>query len=127
MFFYILLLMFVRHATVKMMCMHCLAIQPVGQDCGKCDKRLGQYYCSTCKLWDDNEGKKKYHCDKCGICRVGKGLGIDYFHCDKCNACLMIDLKDNHRCIERNLECDCPICGEYMFTSTQTILFMVRY
>ncbi|KAF9584753.1 hypothetical protein BGW38_005315 [Lunasporangiospora selenospora] len=29
-----------------------------------------------------------------------------------------------HKCIERNLECDCPICGEYMFTSTTTVIFM---
>ena len=61
----------------------------------------------------------------CGICRIGKGLGIDYFHCKKCNVCMAISLKGRHKCIERNLESDCPICGEYMFTSTTTVIFMV--
>ncbi|KAF9202115.1 hypothetical protein BGZ49_007679 [Haplosporangium sp. Z 27] len=52
------------------------------------------------------------------------GLGQDYFHCKKCNICMNIKLQNNHKCIERNLECDCPICGEYMFTSTTTVMFM---
>ncbi|KAJ3131940.1 hypothetical protein HK100_005879 [Physocladia obscura] len=60
----------------------------------------------------------------CCICRIGKGLGQDYFHCKKCNVCMAISLKGKHKCIERNLESDCPICGEYMFTSTTTVIFM---
>ncbi|KAJ3285005.1 hypothetical protein HK104_009676 [Borealophlyctis nickersoniae] len=51
-------------------------------------------------------------------------LGIDYFHCKKCNVCMAISLKGKHKCIERNLECDCPICGEYMFTSTKPVILM---
>ena len=108
-----------------MMCMHCQAVQPVAQDCGQCHARLGDYFCGVCKLWDSDASKHIYHCDKCGICRIGKGLGQDYFHCDKCNVCMALHLQDNHRCIERNLECDCPICGDYMFTSTHTVIFMV--
>jgi hypothetical protein len=38
---------------------------------------------------------------------------------------MAISLKGKHKCIERNLESDCPICGEYMFTSTTTVIFMV--
>lgn len=38
---------------------------------------------------------------------------------------MSIQLQDSHRCIERSTECDCPICGEYMFTSTLTVVFMV--
>lgn len=116
-----------RHATQQMMCMHCNLIQPVAQTCVGCQQLLGRYYCDVCKLWDSDPKKNIYHCDKCGICRIGKGLGQDYFHCDKCNVCMAIHLKDNHRCIERNLESDCPICGEYMFTSTHTVIFMVYY
>jgi hypothetical protein len=37
---------------------------------------------------------------------------------------MAIGLKGRHKCIERNLESDCPICGEYMFTSTSTVIFM---
>jgi len=33
-------------------------------------------------------------------------------------------MADHHRCIERSTDCDCPICGEYMFTSPQTVVFM---
>ncbi|KAG0211153.1 hypothetical protein BGX28_008463 [Mortierella sp. GBA30] len=99
-------------------------IQEAAQSCRACNNRLAVYYCDVCKLWDDDPKKTIYHCDDCGICRIGKGLGRDYFHCKKCNICMNIQLQDNHKCIERNLECDCPICGEYMFTSTSTVIFM---
>ncbi|KAF9919980.1 hypothetical protein FBU30_010294 [Linnemannia zychae] len=100
------------------------AIQEAAQHCNSCKARMAVYYCDTCKLWDDDPKKHIYHCDDCGICRIGQGLGRDYFHCKKCNVCMNIQLQNNHKCIERNLECDCPICGEYMFTSTSTVIFM---
>ena len=31
---------------------------------------------------------------------------------------------DNHRCVERATDCNCPICGDYMFTSTASIVAM---
>ncbi|KAG0294683.1 hypothetical protein BGZ96_000708 [Linnemannia gamsii] len=114
----------VRSETKMMLCMHCQTIQEAAQDCTSCKARMAVYYCDTCKLWDDDPKKHIYHCDDCGICRIGQGLGRDYFHCKKCNVCMNIQLQDNHKCIERNLECDCPICGEYMFTSTSTVIFM---
>ncbi|KAJ3331109.1 hypothetical protein HDU76_004063 [Blyttiomyces sp. JEL0837] len=116
----------IRNLTTTMMCMYCLTVQPAGQDCinTNCTKRVAKYYCKECKLWDDDPRKNIYHCYDCGICRIGKGLGIDYFHCKKCNVCMAISLKGRHKCIERNLESDCPICGEYMFTSTTTVIFM---
>lgn len=105
--------------------MLCLTLQPAGKSCQECGEELARYYCDKCKFWDDDPKKSIYHCDDCGICRQGKGLGEDFFHCKKCNICLHISMKD-HKCIERNLESDCPICGEYMFTSTATVIFMVR-
>ncbi|KAF9122482.1 hypothetical protein BGW39_009716 [Mortierella sp. 14UC] len=114
----------VRNETKMMLCMHCKAIQPAAQTCNSCNAQLAKYFCDTCKLWDDDPSKPIYHCSDCGICRIGNGLDQDFFHCKKCNICMNIQLKDNHRCIERNLECDCPICGEYMFTSTTTVIFM---
>nr|KAJ3417958.1 hypothetical protein HK105_000552 [Polyrhizophydium stewartii] len=115
-----------RNLVVTMMCMFCSMVQPAGQDCinPECGKRVARYYCKECKLWDDDPRKTIYHCHDCGICRIGKGLGIDYFHCPTCNVCMAIGLKGRHKCIERNLESDCPICGEYMFTSTSTVIFM---
>ncbi|KAI9326052.1 hypothetical protein DFJ73DRAFT_767122 [Zopfochytrium polystomum] len=116
----------IRNLTVTMMCMYCTAVQPAGQTCinPQCRKQVSKYYCKECKLWDDDPRKNIYHCYDCGICRIGRGLGIDYFHCKKCNVCMAISLQGRHKCIERNLESDCPICGEYMFTSTTTVIFM---
>ncbi|KAF9282042.1 hypothetical protein BGZ68_006236 [Mortierella alpina] len=114
----------IRNETKMMLCMHCKTAQPAAQSCSSCNAQLAKYYCNVCKLWDDHPEKAIYHCDDCGICRIGNGLGLDFFHCTKCNICMNIHLKDNHKCIERNLECDCPICGEYMFTSITTVIFM---
>ncbi|KAJ3113272.1 hypothetical protein HK100_002042 [Physocladia obscura] len=116
----------IRNLTVTMMCMFCLTVQPSEQICinPDCQKAVSKYYCKECKLWDNDPRKNIYHCYDCGICRIGKGLGQDYFHCKKCNVCMAISLKGKHKCIERNLESDCPICGEYMFTSTTTVIFM---
>jgi zinc finger-like protein len=72
-----------RYATEEMLCMHCFTVQPVGQVCQseKCNGReLAKYYCGTCRLFSDAE-KSIFHCKDCGLCRVGKGLGIDYKHC----------------------------------------------
>lgn len=35
-----------------------------------------------------------------------------------------ISIETTHRCIERSTQCDCPICGDYMFTSPETVIFM---
>ncbi|KAI8832413.1 hypothetical protein BJ741DRAFT_511581, partial [Chytriomyces cf. hyalinus JEL632] len=115
-----------RNLITTMMCMYCSTVQAAAQDCinPSCQKRVSRYYCKECKLWDNDFRKNIYHCYDCGICRIGKGLGQDYFHCKKCNVCMAISLKGKHKCIERNLESDCPICGEYMFTSTTTVIFM---
>ncbi|KAI3649527.1 hypothetical protein MP228_005159 [Amoeboaphelidium protococcarum] len=115
-----------RHATVNMMCMLCKVVQPAAQQCANppCQATMARYYCDVCKFWNNDPNQSIYHCDKCGLCRIGRGLGIDYFHCDKCNVCLAMNLKDNHRCIERNLDQNCPICEDYMFTSTSTVIFM---
>lgn len=71
----------IRRDTENMLCMLCGHPQPAGQICRQCDEQAAQYYCEICKLWD-NDGKKSiYHCDDCGICRIGQGLGKDFFHC----------------------------------------------
>lgn len=114
----------IRPKTAHMLCMHCGLVQTVGQDCAGCHTEMARYYCKECKLWDDDSTKSIYHCVDCGLCRIGEGLGKDFFHCKTCNVCMSIDLKDSHRCIEHSTECDCPICGEYMFTSTETVVFM---
>ncbi|KAJ0404873.1 hypothetical protein ATCC90586_007823 [Pythium insidiosum] len=96
---------------------------PVGKTCINCHQDFARYFCDICKFFDDDPTKDIYHCEKCKICRIGKGLEIDYFHCDRCNACMSISLK-KHKCVERSLESDCPICHTFMFTSTTPVMFL---
>ena len=71
----------VRRATKYMLCMFCNCAQKASGVCIECDQRAAWYYCDVCKLWDDNPDRSIYHCDDCGICRVGKGIGKDFYHC----------------------------------------------
>ena len=70
-----------RRETKNMLCMLCGCAQPASEECALCSVRGAWYYCDVCKLWDDDSEKSIYHCNDCGICRVGKGLGKDFFHC----------------------------------------------
>ncbi|CAH8391101.1 unnamed protein product [Eruca vesicaria subsp. sativa] len=109
-----------RKQVTKMMCMKCTIIQPIGASCSNitCNSSMGKYYCKICKLFDDE--REIYHCPYCNLCRVGKGLGIDYFHCMKCNACMSRTIVE-HICREKCLEDNCPICHEYIFTSNSPV------
>ncbi|KAK9427762.1 hypothetical protein V1505DRAFT_253550 [Lipomyces doorenjongii] len=114
----------IRSETKNMLCTYCFLPQSAAQDCRGCGRRVAKYFCEKCKLWDDDPDKSIYHCNDCGICRIGEGLGKDFFHCKTCNVCMSVCLENSHRCIEHSTECNCPICGEYMFTSTMTVVFM---
>ncbi|KAL3654431.1 hypothetical protein CASFOL_004112 [Castilleja foliolosa] len=110
-----------RKATSEMMCMNCLQTQPVGPVCTtpSCNGLpMAKYYCSSCKFFDDE--REVYHCPFCNLCRVGRGLGIDFFHCMTCNHCLGMKLVD-HKCMEKSLETNCPICCDFLFTSSATV------
>jgi len=112
-----------RNSINRVRCMNCGTTQGVGKTCISCNIDMGRYFCEHCKFYDDKEGKQIYHCEHCNICRIGSGLGVDYFHCHRCNACMSITLKD-HKCVERSLESDCPVCHEFMFTSTLPVMFL---
>ncbi|XP_047337425.1 zinc finger protein BRUTUS-like [Impatiens glandulifera] len=110
-----------RKATAEMMCMHCLMIQAVGPSCvtPSCNGFfMAKYYCNICKFFDDE--RTVYHCPFCNLCRLGKGLGKDFFHCMTCNCCLALKLVD-HKCLEKSLETNCPICCEFLFTSSAAV------
>lgn len=70
-----------RRETENMLCMVCKSAQPAGQWCKYCNIQAACYFCPVCKLWDDDAEKSIYHCHDCGICRIGEGIGKDYFHC----------------------------------------------
>ncbi|KNA10882.1 hypothetical protein SOVF_140190 [Spinacia oleracea] len=110
-----------RKVTTEIMCMRCCKIQPVGPVCTtpSCNGlSMAQYYCNICKFFDDE--RSVYHCPFCNLCRVGKGLGSDFFHCMTCNCCLSVKLVD-HKCREKGLETNCPICCDFLFTSSASV------
>ena len=113
-----------RRQTKNMLCMLCNTPQRASDICRMCGQLAARYYCAVCKLWSDDPEKAIYHCDDCGICRLGQGLGKDFFHCKTCAACMSISAEPTHRCIEKSTQCDCPICGEYLFTSNKSVAFM---
>jgi RING finger/CHY zinc finger protein 1 len=74
---------------------------------------MAAYFCGICKFFDDDLTKGIWHCNSCGLCRVG---GKDNFvHCDHCHMCVP---PGNHKHTERAFECNCPICNEFLLTST---------
>ena len=102
----------------KIKCKECNTIQDVSNICNNCNIKFGNYFCETCRLFDFND-KKQFHCDKCGICRVGGAE--NFYHFDTCNACINISLKDNHTCIKNCFETSCPVCYEDIFDSVKAI------
>lgn len=115
----------IRCEVKHILCMRCGIPQvPDTNYCVNCEEELANYFCRQCVLYDNDPAKDIYHCDKCGICRLGLGLSKDYFHCDTCNICLTIDLKDNHKCVTNTTHCNCPICNDYLFTSVNKVVFM---
>ena len=117
-----------RYTYATMCCMLCQKVQPVGQTCMNCQASMARYYCSVCHLFEDSTSPVRsiYHCDACGICRVGKGIEKDFFHCPRCDICMALNLRDRHKCVENSLRANCPVCLQYMFTSTKVVIFLVR-
>jgi len=118
-----------RFATDTMMCMKCFAIQQAAKVCANptCEALIAHYYCDRCKLWTDARETSIYHCDKCGLCRLGKGLGIDNWHCDTCGICLSMKFKENHECrVKDGLKTQCPVCNkkELVFFSRDPIVLL---
>ncbi|CDJ38348.1 zinc finger (CHY type) protein, putative [Eimeria tenella] len=105
-----------RHAVEEIVCAVCEARQPVSNKCVGCGTVFGAYFCSVCKFWDNlGEKKKVYHCDECGICRLGGRE--NYFHCPTCGSCYPMQLQNKHKCLENAMHRQCPVCLEDMFSS----------
>lgn len=108
---------FDRSKVDKIKCGECDKVQGISNQCEGCEVKFGKYYCEVCRFYD-NEDKGQFHCEGCGICRVGGQE--NYFHCEKCVACLPLSIKGNHKCISETLKINCPICLEYLMDSTDT-------
>ncbi|KAL7623890.1 hypothetical protein AAE478_005446 [Parahypoxylon ruwenzoriense] len=88
-------------------------------------RRNVKLQCSTCNRWytcrfchdkveDHNLIRKDTRNMLCMFCGTAQRAG------DVCVSCGQKD----HKCIERSTDCDCPICGDYMFTSPKAVCFM---
>lgn len=119
-------------------CDFCNVQQKKGSVCNNPEcyqfKKNHNYYCSKCNIWkNDNDNylkiidsfliekndifKKFYHCDNCGICRVGNSK--DYKHCDSCNLCLKKEAFESHVCKINMKDQDCPICFQNIWNNYQ--------
>lgn len=74
---------------------------------------MGRYFCGHCNLFDDDTSKLQYHCDDCGICRVGGRANMQ--HCKGCNVCN--PKTSNHTCLSGAWEGDCCVCLEVRYTT----------
>lgn len=110
-----------RHATEQIFCMSCSTLQPVAEVCERCHASFARYFCHICKFFDDTPDKEIYHCKDCGICRIGSTENT--FHCIPCGACMRVELRE-HKHIDRSLHSDCPICGENLFTSRDSVHYL---
>jgi len=95
-------------------CNICNTDQKISNKCINCYVTFGKYYCNICSLWQ-NKNIDIYHCDKCGVCRIGREQKT--YHCDMCNICLVSE--DKHTCIKDTFKSNCPICGEYLHDSNK--------
>ncbi|XP_054083566.1 putative uncharacterized protein DDB_G0286901 isoform X2 [Zeugodacus cucurbitae] len=106
---------FDRKTLTELICSECNTRQKVQEQCEACGTRFGKYTCLICNLFDDTN-KKQYHCNGCGICRIGGAE--NFFHCKVCDMCLPIRLKiDGHRCVENISRSHCPVCLGDIHTS----------
>jgi RING finger and CHY zinc finger domain-containing protein 1 len=113
-----------RRSVVEVVCSLCDSRQPVAPSCSHCGVSFGRYFCPTCVFFDDDLTRGQWHCDRCGICRVG---GRDnFYHCDRCASCLSVSLRDEHTCVDQAMKRCCPICMEYLFDSVRAISVLPR-
>ena len=111
-----------RHAVTHVKCSRCQLIQPKSATCQGCHIDFSAYYCSICTLYDDKYKEKEiYHCEKCGICKVG-GRETSY-HCDGCDVCYKLPMEENHVCVKGRLSQACSVCLEDLESSRQSIIF----
>ncbi|EFW98680.1 chy and ring finger domain protein [Grosmannia clavigera kw1407] len=101
-----------RRDTKFMLCMLCGHPQHCSDVCHNCGESAARYYCNICKLWDGAPDKSIYHCNDCGICRVGEGLGKDFFHCKVVTMKCGHTIHDDCRAEYIKSSYKCPICNK---------------
>jgi len=104
-----------RFAIEEIICRSCYTRQSSKTNyCVNCNVKFAEYHCDHCNLWMDLKGDP-FHCEKCGICRVG---GKDNFvHCDDCGMCIDKNLFHEHNCKSGKFVANCPVCCEDLFST----------
>jgi RING finger/CHY zinc finger protein 1 len=134
--------------VVQVHCALCRTTQPLAEACVACGTSFGRYTClcvcrcpccphittrtiaepcaapscRECRYFDDDIRKEQFHCAKCGICRVGGRA--NFFHCDTCGCCISTSIRGRHRCVERSLHSNCPVCQLFLFDSIRPVTVM---
>ena len=103
-----------RKTVQQIVCCQCEKTQNVASHCTECGIKFGFYFCAICRLYDDRD-KGQFHCDLCGVCRVGGKE--NFFHCTMCDMCYPNNIRSSHKCIEKCSRANCPICMEDMHSS----------
>jgi RING finger and CHY zinc finger domain-containing protein 1 len=111
--------------VTKVKCLHCKLEQHVADACinKDCQERFGDRVCLDCRLFDSTPDREFFHCDKCGICRLGRKE--ENFHCERCDTCVKASSRGRHTCIASPLrDAKCPICLCSMFYSSRPSCFL---
>ncbi|CAD8045758.1 unnamed protein product [Paramecium sonneborni] len=109
-----------RYNVTIIRCRKCFCEQPPTNQCIQCGIQFAKYFCSICKLYDDDPLKDVYHCDECKMCR--RGIKEQNFHCKVCGICLSKSIQDSHKCLNQIVDNDCPICLQNLKISTNYIM-----
>jgi len=116
-----------RYEITTIKCGMCQTVQNVSNQCvnANCGIQFATYFCAECRLWSTStihEKKDIYHCAGCKLCRNGKRE--DWKHCDACCVCYAVDHFDEHICVPRKIERNCPVCKQFMFDARDQVLFL---
>ncbi|WVZ55449.1 hypothetical protein U9M48_006109 [Paspalum notatum var. saurae] len=136
-----------RHEIKLVICSLCNEEQGVQQDCSNCGACLGKYFCAKCNLFDDDLESCEIDGTKCYLVFLDiviseafpivfsgikepvplrwmwhlTGGAENFYHCEKCGCCYTSLLKDSHRCVDRAMHQNCPVCFEYLFDSPKAV------
>lgn len=112
-----------RFKIEHVLCMHCGEESPVAEKCSNpsCGRKFSEYFCGICRMYEGSN-REVYHCEKCGICRLGRAE--DNVHCDDCGACVVKHSAKNHRCNNTSMLGNCPVCMVSVFNSTTPVAYL---
>lgn len=84
-----------RFRVAKLRCLACDAVVDPAATCSSCHARFATHACTKCSLYDSTPDKQIFHCDECGICRIG--TRDTTHHCNRCNMCIVINTEEGMR------------------------------